>query len=457
MVDSSNKRLFGWKEIARFLGVTVRAAQIWEKERGLPVHRMPGEARPRVYANTDDLEAWLAEGDIVKASETSEPGAANEPSVEKPVPGRWRRSIRFGVPLASALVVSSALLIALWSAPPRLARCAIVGDVLRAEDERGEIVWQKAFPGLAPRSEPRPEYPACVVADVEVDGRPEVVLQFQHVPRLAENGRLVLFGEEGEVRWQYSYGRAFEYGDRLLPALFAGRIVRLVNVGGRPMILSVAVHQPRFPSEIALVDPEAGQPVERYFHPGHVYTLLLRDVDADGRDELLFGAVNNPGPAKPHAVVGVLDLPFSGDDGARRVERNVFGEPGPRPLAYLAFPRPAIFEAEEIPAYVGELGFEDPRSASVVVTGGALRFYYRLDLSDLSAPRVIDVTVPPEVRAAYRDAHARGRLATPEVDLAAARQIRVFDAAPAGCSAAFSAGTGPPSTPSASPETEAPR
>ena len=36
------QRLAGWKEIARHLGVSVRAAQQWERTRGLPVHRLPG-------------------------------------------------------------------------------------------------------------------------------------------------------------------------------------------------------------------------------------------------------------------------------------------------------------------------------------------------------------------------------------------------------------------------------
>jgi len=46
-----------WKEIAEYLGVSVRTAQLWEKERGLPVRRMEG-VRPQVRALTQDLEVW---------------------------------------------------------------------------------------------------------------------------------------------------------------------------------------------------------------------------------------------------------------------------------------------------------------------------------------------------------------------------------------------------------------
>jgi Tol biopolymer transport system component len=51
------ERLQSWKEIASYLGVGVRTAQVWERERGLPVHRLPG-ARGPVSADAVELEAW---------------------------------------------------------------------------------------------------------------------------------------------------------------------------------------------------------------------------------------------------------------------------------------------------------------------------------------------------------------------------------------------------------------
>jgi hypothetical protein len=49
--------LRGWKEIADYLGVTVRAAQKWEKERGLPVSRLTGQ-KGRIFASLRELESW---------------------------------------------------------------------------------------------------------------------------------------------------------------------------------------------------------------------------------------------------------------------------------------------------------------------------------------------------------------------------------------------------------------
>jgi excisionase family DNA binding protein len=53
--------LISWKEIAEYLGVDVRTAQRWERERGLPIQRVPG-ARSRVKSHTASLDAWMRLG-----------------------------------------------------------------------------------------------------------------------------------------------------------------------------------------------------------------------------------------------------------------------------------------------------------------------------------------------------------------------------------------------------------
>ena len=49
--------LTSWKEIAHYLGVNLRTAQRWERERALPVRRFPGR-RGRVASTTSSLDAW---------------------------------------------------------------------------------------------------------------------------------------------------------------------------------------------------------------------------------------------------------------------------------------------------------------------------------------------------------------------------------------------------------------
>jgi hypothetical protein len=59
MPPANGTRLESWKAIADFLKVDTRTARRWEKERGLPVYRVPGGGRRAVYADTDEIEKWL--------------------------------------------------------------------------------------------------------------------------------------------------------------------------------------------------------------------------------------------------------------------------------------------------------------------------------------------------------------------------------------------------------------
>ena len=57
MPASSRLELTSWKEIAAYLGVSVKTAQLWERDRAMPVRRLPG-GRGRVWADAAELDAW---------------------------------------------------------------------------------------------------------------------------------------------------------------------------------------------------------------------------------------------------------------------------------------------------------------------------------------------------------------------------------------------------------------
>jgi hypothetical protein len=56
MPDRS-RELNSWKQIAAHLGVNVRTAQKYERERGLPVRRLPG-GHGRVAIDVSTLDRW---------------------------------------------------------------------------------------------------------------------------------------------------------------------------------------------------------------------------------------------------------------------------------------------------------------------------------------------------------------------------------------------------------------
>ncbi len=51
-------RLDSWKEIAAYLRRGTRTVQRWERDQGLPVHRLKHEKLGSVYAYTSELDAW---------------------------------------------------------------------------------------------------------------------------------------------------------------------------------------------------------------------------------------------------------------------------------------------------------------------------------------------------------------------------------------------------------------
>jgi hypothetical protein len=51
--------LNGWKEIGGYVCRDIRTVERWEKQRGLPVRRVPGAGRATVYALIPELDEWL--------------------------------------------------------------------------------------------------------------------------------------------------------------------------------------------------------------------------------------------------------------------------------------------------------------------------------------------------------------------------------------------------------------
>lgn len=76
--------------------------------------------------------------------------------------------------------------------------------------------------------------------------------------------------------------------------------------------------------------------MDRYLHPGHLEVHILLDVNADDRDELLLGGVNNPNEGFGFPALAVLKIPFPPPDPGAP---NLLDLPGGQEMAYLLFPR----------------------------------------------------------------------------------------------------------------------
>lgn len=80
-VSESPLKLVSWKSIANYFDCDERTAKRWECERGLPVHRMPGERRSGVFAYSSELDSWLQTG--MKVRNLSSEAVAEELEAEE--------------------------------------------------------------------------------------------------------------------------------------------------------------------------------------------------------------------------------------------------------------------------------------------------------------------------------------------------------------------------------------
>ena len=99
-VHAPEGRLDSWKEIAAYLGRGIRTVQRWEREEGLPVHRLAHEKRGSIYARREELAAWWESRRLTLAA----PSPSD--AVDAPVAPRLER-VTFTTALTSWPALSS--------------------------------------------------------------------------------------------------------------------------------------------------------------------------------------------------------------------------------------------------------------------------------------------------------------------------------------------------------------
>ncbi|MEI9967650.1 MAG: helix-turn-helix domain-containing protein [Terracidiphilus sp.] len=88
-------RLDAWKEIAAYLRRSERTVKRWERERGLPTHRLPGKGRSSVFTYTGELDEWLKSAKDVDATEldAGDPQEEAEPEAEVGEPASFSQLV----------------------------------------------------------------------------------------------------------------------------------------------------------------------------------------------------------------------------------------------------------------------------------------------------------------------------------------------------------------------------
>ena len=114
----TGQRLDSWKEIASFFDRDERTVRRWEKERSLPIHRVPGGGRGGVFAYADELGEWLkGRADELESGETEAPKALPDSPAVEPSPTPAGLAPVFAIRSVPAHTPGSWTRVALWLAP----------------------------------------------------------------------------------------------------------------------------------------------------------------------------------------------------------------------------------------------------------------------------------------------------------------------------------------------------
>ncbi len=411
------KLLQSWKEIAAYLGVTVRTVQRWEKEADLPIHRQGTGRRSRVVAYSDELDSWLR----------PERSQDTEPKRQLPV-FVWYAAI------ALVILLSAGVATWLWfGSQVQLERALVESNFLRAVDEDGRVIWQRSFPSLNDQFYSQTS-DTSIVTDLDGDGKRELL--FNMVPTYASGipGRLLCYESDGRLRWEFSYGGRRLIAGRNIDGTYIGLFFRLVRSGGRQFILTSANHQLWFPSQVGLLDPLTGKLVDEYWHPGGFFHLLLQDLDGDGVDEVLLGGLNNPGQGLGHAALAVLKIPFSATKRKPAAERSPFFEfTRGKEFGYVLFPRLDVSTVEGKLPLITEMSVTGDKRIFLRIAAEEIHSFYYLDFN----LKLVEARFTDNLVALHDRLTKLGLLdhKITEREIASFQRVEVFPTAPDGNSA----------------------
>jgi hypothetical protein len=305
MPENSNNQglLSSWKEIASYLDCDERTCRRYEVNFGLPIHRMEGTSKSRVYAYQDELDAWRKERlNSVLNKNGTEPVAPRQHRLSALKILLWC--------LPCLAIIAAAAIFLLRPSPGQPADFRTIGSKLIVLNEIGKELWiyDTGLSNLEPEKVYRgrfqnrlfddkylmPRLPFLVLKDINHDRKAEVLFSTQVQNDLTGEGEIICFSDEGEEFWRYKVGRNVEFGGRKYS--FDFRIDGFepfdIDDDGNLEIILFAFHNPHSPSQLLILDTN-GMVIGDFFNFGQIHDFLCCDIDGDGKKELLVAGQND--------------------------------------------------------------------------------------------------------------------------------------------------------------------
>jgi hypothetical protein len=331
MASQPNERLDSWKEISAYLNRDERTAMRWAKERGLPVHRLPGPGRSGVFAYVHEVDAWVA-GQSEPLANASRAAARRSWLGNKIVLGA----------MSAVILVAATLLIFAWTHPGPPQRISFSGNKIQAWDRKGQLAWEYQFSepvrGKTPQDWHELARRARLV-DLFGDGRQEVLAIVSLAPNQAEvevpRDALYCFTSKGKLLWNYDPKMSLSFGGRKFEAPW--RLYDMVvstEPGPKTIWLAVA-HHLWGKSFVARMDAQ-GHATVQFVNSGGIYSL--NRVTSHAGSFLWIGAFNDEYDRGSLAIMRD-DQPFGSSPQTPGSRYACDDCPPGSPSAYFLFPR----------------------------------------------------------------------------------------------------------------------
>lgn len=368
-MGTDSGRIESWKAIAEYLHRDTTTAIRWSKERGLPVHRIPGEKRSGVYAFRQEIDQWMAAEGMRKAHGSGD-SADGGPAMSVPP---------FGVPLDTEGPVPADAPPPVGRTPyrPPVALLALIGIIglfgvagralsarrpaatltLRAEGASlealrdGRVQWIHTFP--APFPVPGNDAPRVLgydlanrswVGDLNGDGDQEVLFIAEQPTDGGLEDTLHCFDKNGAELWSFRLGDSFRFGARSFgPPWYAGRLS--VYGDGKAKRIAFSLGHIWWPAPLLTLDAE-GRRLSTFVSSGHIYSL--RTTFLGGHPMILAGGVSNSRRAASLIVLDG-DRPSGSTNEASGSPYECLSCPHGSPLRSFFFPRTDLAAAARRP------------------------------------------------------------------------------------------------------------
>jgi hypothetical protein len=318
-------RLDSWKEIAAYLGRDVTTLIRWEKERGLPVHRVQGGKLPRVFAFTNELDEWLR-GDTPAVAEA--PRVSEQPKHVRFLSPAWMTGLGLAILAVAISIVFAPALRGRAVVPHSV---ALISNALVARDIAGSELWSHSLGASAEPSASR----WLVLRDAVGDTSDEVLaaVQLKGPAGNVLSDRLHLLSAQGELRWTYEAPDRIRFREAEFAGPWSSHFVETYRAGTEPRIAWAVHHFTWWPGLLISLTPN-GERVGTFVNGGWIGHAA---GSRDGRHLYIAGVSN----AHRSYFFAILDAanPSGSSPEPEGSLTECLSCPAGKPLAYYVFPR----------------------------------------------------------------------------------------------------------------------